>query len=330
MTDFREIFKTYSRLDLRLLPIPAGLKRPVLPNWPNLRFNPFELEKHIAGGGNLGFICGPTSADIVDTDLDAAEAIALGPLYLPPTDAVYGRASKPASHRLYRSPGATYEKYADPLSGQTLLELRAPGVTGGSHQTLLPPSVTDGDRRTWQGDRVEPAQFDAGLLAVSCAWLAIASLVARYISEDLAQKPDFTFLDLLWRVDPKLGRKAYHWVGWPTPDEKPVRSTRSAKTTSPVIAPGRLPSSSALAEIVSRIENDMGWDDWNRIGMAIYAASAGALYGFKIFDDFSSRHPLYKRAAQLERWNNYGGSPPSRLSFGTLVYLSQHSKRGAA
>jgi hypothetical protein len=331
MTDFREIFKTYSRLDLRLLPIPAGLKRPVLPNWPNLRFNPLELEKHVAGGGNLGFICGPTSADIVDVDLDCVEAISLAPLYLPPTDAVFGRASKNASHKLYRSPGATYEKYADPLSGQTLLELRAPGVTGGAHQSVLPPSVTDGEVREWRGSEISPAGFEAELLAVSCAWLAIAALVARYIAEDLARKPDFAFLDLLWERDRKLGRSAYTWADLPAPDEKSMVKARH--TPLAVWRPKQdlvCYSSAALEVFVEAIPNNCCWEDWNRVGMAIFAASGGSLHGFAVFDEFSRRRTNgpYKYPAVVERWGNYGSgtSPPNRIGFGTLVWLSRQRR----
>jgi hypothetical protein len=83
------------------------------------------------------------------SDLDCPEALALADLYLPATGAKFGRESKARSHRLYVSPGAIYEAFADPISGEMLLELRGDGREGGAHLTLLPPSIADGERRAW-------------------------------------------------------------------------------------------------------------------------------------------------------------------------------------
>jgi hypothetical protein len=62
-----------------------------------------------------------------------------------------GRASKPRSHRLFIAPGAVFEAFADPISGEMLVELRTDGRDGGAHLSLLPPSITDGERREWHG-----------------------------------------------------------------------------------------------------------------------------------------------------------------------------------
>ena len=101
-----------------------------------------------------------------------------------------GRQSR-ASHRLYIAPGAAYEAFADPLRERknTLLELRAPGCGGGVHQTLIPPSVADGERREWCGDVIAPAVVDASALRTACAWLAIASLIRRYVSKSASERP---------------------------------------------------------------------------------------------------------------------------------------------
>jgi hypothetical protein len=321
MTDFREIFKTYGRLDLCLVPIPRGLKYPVAPGWqlPENRVDIAQIEQHVAAGGNVGFITG----DIVDVDLDCSEAIALADIFLPETGAVFGRASKPASHWLYRSPGAVYTKYGDPLSGKMLLELRAPGLSGGCHQTLLPPSTADGEAREWRGGEIEPAEVAAELLAISCAWLAIAALTWRYVSAERARQPDFDLLDLLWSVDRKLGRSAYAWAGMPAPGEKPLVETRHKPPAVAVSQRGRFVSSAALEVIVEAIENDCDWIAWNKVGMSVFVASEGSLHGFAVFDRFSARSPKYDPHSVVERWSNYQRSPPSRLSFGTLVYLAK-------
>jgi hypothetical protein len=120
-----------------LKPIPAKEKGPRDPGWPNLQFSPDELERHVAKGGNVGVRLGASSGGLVDADLDCPEALALQDFYLPSTGAVFGRASKPRSHRLYIAAGAIFAAYTDPLTSETLVELRADGRTGGAHQTLI-------------------------------------------------------------------------------------------------------------------------------------------------------------------------------------------------
>src|SRR5262249_38383856 len=139
--------------------IPPGEKGPREAGWQNLNPNPLELERHLARGGNVGVRLGASSGGLVDVDLDCPEALALVDIYLPATNAVFGRASKPRSHYLYIAPGAIFDAYADPLidGKNTLVELRTDGRTGGAHQTLIPPSIADGERRQWHGDTVEPA-----------------------------------------------------------------------------------------------------------------------------------------------------------------------------
>ena len=122
-----ELLAEYRRRGWALVPIPAGRKGPVLQGWQTRDFAPGDFPD----GCNLGLLVGPRSGDAVDVDLDCEEALALADIFLPATDAVFGRAAKPRSHRLYISPGAVFEAFADPLGKgkSTLLELRAQGAT---------------------------------------------------------------------------------------------------------------------------------------------------------------------------------------------------------
>ena len=305
----------------RLVLIPANTKAPGGKGWPDATPALAEIEQHIGRGGNVGLLCG--SAGTADVDLDCPEALALADIYLPETGAVFGRASKPASHRLYTAPGAIYASFVDPTDESTLLELRAPGRDGGAHQTLIPPSVADGEVRYWRDDRVEPAVIDAGGLARRAAWLAIGCLTMRHVSEYAARRPGPDLLDLLWEFDPTLGRRAYRWSGKLAPDERP-----------PDLKPRRDYSNSELRleEVVADIRNNFGWVEWNNVGMAIYAASGGSQLGFICFDDLSARSPKYNAYAVLERWKNYARSPPNRIGLGTLVHLAKQNgwKRSAA
>jgi hypothetical protein len=308
----------YRELGWDLKTIAAGEKRSRLKGWPDLKTDHSDLAHHLDHGGNVAFRTGRSSSNTVDVDLDCAEALALKDIYLLPTGAKFGRVSKPISHWLYLAPGAIFASYADPLDGSMLIELRADGRDGGAHATLIPPSVANDERREWHGDVIEPAAVDAAVLARRVAWLAIGCLVMRHISEHAARRPDYDLPDLLWGADPKLGRAAYHWFAQLSPDEKPpdLKPRRDLSTTE-----------LRLEEIVAAISNDFEWHGWNRIGMAIYAASDGSQQGFVVFDDFSSRSAKYRPYAVLERWNNYRRSPPQRISFGTLVHLARQAGR---
>jgi predicted P-loop ATPase len=70
-----------------------------------------------------------------------------------------------------------------------------------------------------------------------------------------------------------------------------------------------------------RIPNpDLGWAAWNRIGMAFWRASGGSEAGFQAFDALSRKSAKYDSAATRARWDHFAGSPPDRLTVGTLVY----------
>jgi hypothetical protein len=82
--------------------VPTVEKRPVYRNWPETRLSLTDAEQRLAAGRNVATRLGPASGDLVDVDLDCSEALVLADLYLPPTGAGFGRASKQRSHRLYR------------------------------------------------------------------------------------------------------------------------------------------------------------------------------------------------------------------------------------
>jgi hypothetical protein len=191
----------YKRRGWALALIPANDKGPRDRDWDKRDPNVAETERHLSRGGNLGLILGSRSGEIVDVDLDCPEALALAPLYLPPTGATFGRASKPRSHWLYIALGGAYEAFADPLTGDTLVELRAQGRTGGAHQTLIPPSVADGERREWYGDIIAPAVIEAVALRTAVSWLAIGSLVMRYVGETAARNAGPDLPSILWESD---------------------------------------------------------------------------------------------------------------------------------
>jgi hypothetical protein len=196
-----------------------------------------------------------------------------------------------------------------------MLELRAPGRDGGAHLTLLPPSIADGERREWHGEVIAPRPIEACSLRIAAVWLAIGCLVARHISRHAAERPNPDLPRLLWEWDHDLGRTAYGWLRQSAPD-LPRRhpQPRTRMFSRPDLD---------LTEVVGAIPNDCDWTAWNRVGLAIFAASAGSGNGFVVFDDFSAKHAKYNPAAVRERWNNYRRSPPTRIGMGSLVHLAR-------
>jgi RecA-family ATPase len=269
----------YARRGWTLTLVPRNEKAPREPHWDKRDPSPAEIERHLARGGNLGLMLGGRSGETVDIDLDSPESLALASLYLPATAAVFGRPSKPKSHRLYVALGAAYEAFADPLTGDMLLELRAQGRTGGAHQTLLPPSLADGERRGWHGAIIAPAVVDAAVLRTAVAWLAVGCLVMRYVGETAARDPRPDLPSLLWECDHALGRRAHDWLSLPHPDT-PRRYPRRMREMSR--------DDLDFAAMVASIPNTFDWHEWNSVGMAIYAASSGSEDGFIAFDDLSA------------------------------------------
>src|SRR5438046_47694 len=99
----------------QIVPIPPGEKGPRGRAWQEVHLSADEARRHLARGGNIGVRLGPASGELVDIDLDCPEVLAVADTYLPPTQAIFGRASKPRSHRLYVALGAGFETFHDPL-----------------------------------------------------------------------------------------------------------------------------------------------------------------------------------------------------------------------
>ena len=313
--------REYHRRGWRVVPIPAGRKGPVMRDWQHFEATGEDLPGLFGGGGeNVGVIL---DHDLADVDIDCPEAVALGDLYLPATRAMFGRLSKPKSHRLYTAPAAAYESFVDPLTGDTLLELRA----GIGHQTLFPPSITDGERREWCDEVVAPRSIWAKDLRLAVAWLAVGCLVARYVSPYAAERPDYDLIYLLDEIDVlegyerKLGQAARRWLGVPEPEAPKPKSTPRLECKNKNVRSGCVELD--LAGLAEAIPNDEDWIGWNRLGMAFHAAADGADEGFAAFDKWSRKSPKYDPRAVAERWRNYRRSPPTQIGVGTLVHLAR-------
>lgn len=83
-----------------------------------------------------------------------------------------------------------------------------------------------------------------------------------------------------------------------------------------------------VAALAAIPNNDLAWDDWNRIGMATWGATGGSDAGRDAFATWSAKSKKNCPEATINRWNHFKTSPPSRIGFGTLVYLARKHAPG--
>lgn len=169
-----------------IVPIPYRSKNPNRRGWQRLRLDSAGVLREFGGPDvrNVGVHLGEASNGLIDTDLDAPEAVALAPVFLPETPRRFGRTSKRDSHWLYLcdSPVKTI-KFVDPTQDEAdharsmLLEVRSSGC-----QTLFPGSVhPEGEVIEWTANASHgsPAQVSGDALVAAAGRLAAASLLVR-------------------------------------------------------------------------------------------------------------------------------------------------------
>jgi len=168
-----EVARRYIKRGWVVIPIPHGRKTPLIKEWPKLRISEANLHEYFNGQSqNIGVILGNPSGNLVDVDLDCAEAVTLAPHFLPDTPAIFGRASKVRSHFLYRSE-IQQAKYKAP-DGKMLLEIRSDGG-----QTIFPGSVHSGEAVQWASEG-PPSSVTPEQIAQAVGRLAACSLLTRF------------------------------------------------------------------------------------------------------------------------------------------------------
>ncbi|RMF20523.1 MAG: hypothetical protein D6760_11380 [Deltaproteobacteria bacterium] len=170
----RSAAERYARRGWSVIPIPHRSKNPGFKGWERLRLTEEQLDEHFNGRPqNVGVLLGEPSGWLIDVDLDHPRAIELASQFLPPTPAVFGRASKPGSHWLYRVTGPLATKTFCSKSAGMIVEVRLMRT-----QTVFPPSTHEsGEAIVWDDEGQEPARGDPDLLMQSAKRLADAVLV---------------------------------------------------------------------------------------------------------------------------------------------------------
>ena len=79
-----------------------------------------------------------------------------------------------------------------------------------------------------------------------------------------------------------------------------------------------------IPDAVAAIPNgDLSWDEWNNIGMALWAATDASNEGLAAFHAFGAKSSKYDPAATDARWQHYFKSPPSSIGAGTIYELAR-------
>jgi hypothetical protein len=75
------------------------------------------------------------------------------------------------------------------------------------------------------------------------------------------------------------------------------------------------------------IPNDasVNWEEWNRIGMAVFSATGGSAAGFAIFDKWSQKFPGYNADDTAAKWEWLEKCPPTEIGAGTIFYLADQA-----
>ncbi len=172
-------------------PVKYRAKKPLGEDWQHRIIDAASAPRFFNGARmNVGVQMGPNSGGLTDADMDCQESIAVSYYILPPTKAVFGRASARAAHRLYQTDLAiTVEQaaiaYDDPRARKEkrpcrLVELRIGGGDLGA-QTVFPGSTHEdtGERIIWE-ETGEPTSVDGEDLHTRVALVAATALLARY------------------------------------------------------------------------------------------------------------------------------------------------------
>jgi hypothetical protein len=109
-------------------------------------------------------------------------------------------------------------------------------------------------------------------------------------------------------------REAVEQMGRSRPEEQRFSSEPEADP---------LDIAAALAVISN---DDLPWDEWNKVGMATWRASGGSEVGFAAFAAWSAKSKKDVPTETGARWDHYQTSPPEHIGAGTLFHLARQQR----
>ena len=124
-------------------------------------------------------------------------------------------------------------------------------------------------------------------------------------------------IELATKKGGKAPRPAVPPPDYIVPGEGVSRSTDPKDCYAPVADAGLV---AAAMEVIPN--PDLGWEEWNKIGMAAWRATEGSDDGFKAFEAWSKKSKKYDAGATHKKWSDYSRSPPTRIGAGSIFYLA--------
>ncbi len=153
----------------------------------------------------------------------------------------------------------------------------------------------------------------------------------RWVGERL----DEVALEFLPLVDEHMVRLAVQAVLEALPDgvTRGARAPQEARELPPgtgglaTSIHGQRGTPEAVREALAFIpNNDLPWDEWNRVGLAIFGALGPSGYDlFQAWSETSTKCGLTKTETPHARWASYMRSPPREIGAGTLYHLAGES-----
>ena len=178
------IARNYIKRGWNPVPISRRAKGPATDEWQLLTITAENVAQYFNGTAqNIGVQLGPKSRGLCDVDLDCVEAMRLARYLLPPTEAVFGRASAPRSHYLYVVTDPAPEtaiKHHDENS-EMIVELRLGAKPNKGAQTVFPGSQhkETGELIEWASEG-EPLLVPYADLVRGVRGIAIGALLLRH------------------------------------------------------------------------------------------------------------------------------------------------------
>lgn len=280
----------------RIIPIMPGTKRPGrydgnkwgdLARWTEIDAQPFHVDIWSKWPGcGVGILTGNVVAVDIDV-LDQQVAVEVGNVFqekLGQTDLI----------RIGKHPKALYlYRTAEPFTKLSLHPIEVLGIGQQFVAYAIHPETNA--PYTWPLSGPHEMPFES------------LPLVTR---EQVLEAAESAYKAL----PPQLRKRTL------APKGQVVIPDRDAKTS----YDGLVGTYAAVEDALRYVPNpDLSWDDWNRIGMAIYCATEAK--GFHIFDQWSRASGKYNEIETRQRWDHYAKSPPTKIGAGSLYFHAQQN-----
>lgn len=125
---------------------------------------------------------------------------------------------------------------------------------------------------------------------------------------------------------------AYRWLSdlplAEAPDWLVAACREASRRPMPELRSVQVDSDRLRAALTVLPNDDLGWHDWNTIGMAIWSATGGNADGLKLFHYWSKKWHGYSAANTDDRWRNYHATPPTSVTAGTIFFKASEACPG--